>query len=210
MLATELDSLGGELRRHFVLLQRPAPDAGVIEDYYRHLKRHSLERVRQALSAYEKRGKFPAKPAEIIDVIDSFDDGEKKPEGPPRCSFEHNGERCPLIGRYDVREGEPKFGRYCPDHHGTRKNHTLGVQILELAIRKQLSVAPAANDVAVARHMMEMVGGEVTVQACYGPAMVRYLRANPAPKSDHVPRGTTPPRRDPRQIGRHLRQPGED
>lgn len=198
------------LAEHFVLMQRPAPDDKAAEVWFKHMRPFSVDRVKVALTVHARQGNFPAKPAELIKIIKGLDEDAPRVDGRQQCAFEHAGERCPLVGRYAVRESDANSGRLCGDHHELRKDQRASVAFLDLAVRRQIPFKPAANDLAVARHMLR-AAGEPAVQASYGPRMVGFLRENPEPKAQK-PIQTWPmaAASDRRHISRLVREPGED
>lgn len=76
MQAVDMDSFAQAITEHYEVYSKRPPDPKTVAAWFRTLKPLSLERVKAALVAHSRRGKFPATPAHVFEISQSLDEAD--------------------------------------------------------------------------------------------------------------------------------------
>lgn len=129
--------------------------SGAVNWWARALRSYSLSQVRAALLNYSKGGKYLPKPADIVEALRQPAIGGSSAPQQIQCCFEADGQRCPLVGHYDLMEGHFDGQRLCPEHNNLRGMRRDCVEYMQMALDHRLPKFEHAND-RVMREFMEI------------------------------------------------------
>lgn len=152
MLPTEIGELEECLTECFAVLGKKFNPQG-INWWARALRPYGMIEIRSALMEFATKAEYPPKPKDLLEKLSS---GNVGPVRRLRCCFEADGQRCPLMGYYDLHEGRFDGNRLCPEHNNLRADFKGGIAYMHMVLESELPAYEHAND----RMMREFAAGK--------------------------------------------------
>lgn len=92
MLPTDTDTFSAILVEHWRFYSREPPDETMTTSWFRVMRPMPIERVRSCFAAHARRGKFPARPADIFEIATAIEASNKPTGSGLAVAAEHAGQ----------------------------------------------------------------------------------------------------------------------